>query len=237
MHQVVDAVADLAAERWGAAGHERADVVWRLRAPTWPPSPGARARRAGATRPAPRRAPARRPSVRLRGRLAEAGVTDGPADHHPQAALDAGAAAHRARVPPAEAGHAPASTWSPCARRPAAPTSSECWNDGTATFMINGERCTRACGFCLVDTSKPLPARPRRAGPGGGGGGRDGPALRGGHRRGPRRPARRRRRGVRRHHRGRPPAGPGLPGRGAHPRLQGRRATRWRASSPPGPTC
>ncbi len=33
----------------------------------------------------------------------------------------------------------------------------ECWADGTATFMINGERCTRACGFCLVDTSKPLP--------------------------------------------------------------------------------
>ena len=32
----------------------------------------------------------------------------------------------------------------------------ECWADGTATFMINGERCTRACGFCLVDTSKPL---------------------------------------------------------------------------------
>jgi lipoic acid synthetase len=34
----------------------------------------------------------------------------------------------------------------------------ECWSDGTATFMINGERCTRACGFCLVDTR--LPAAP-----------------------------------------------------------------------------
>ncbi len=33
----------------------------------------------------------------------------------------------------------------------------DCWNDGTATFMINGERCTRACGFCLVDTRKPEP--------------------------------------------------------------------------------
>lgn len=33
----------------------------------------------------------------------------------------------------------------------------ECWADGTATFMINGERCTRACGFCLVDTRHPLP--------------------------------------------------------------------------------
>jgi lipoic acid synthetase len=32
----------------------------------------------------------------------------------------------------------------------------ECWADGTATFMINGDRCTRACGFCLVDTRKPF---------------------------------------------------------------------------------
>src|SRR4029078_5634309 len=32
----------------------------------------------------------------------------------------------------------------------------ECWADRTATFMILGERCTRACGFCLVDTRKPL---------------------------------------------------------------------------------
>jgi lipoic acid synthetase len=41
----------------------------------------------------------------------------------------------------------------------------ECWADGTATFMINGERCTRACGFCLVDTSHPFaldPAEPGR---------------------------------------------------------------------------
>jgi len=33
----------------------------------------------------------------------------------------------------------------------------ECWSDGTATFMINGSRCTRACGFCQVDTGHPLP--------------------------------------------------------------------------------
>jgi lipoic acid synthetase len=36
----------------------------------------------------------------------------------------------------------------------------ECWSDGTATFMINGERCTRACGFCQVDTRHPLPLSP-----------------------------------------------------------------------------
>jgi lipoic acid synthetase len=33
----------------------------------------------------------------------------------------------------------------------------ECWSDRTATFMILGDRCTRACGFCLVDTRRPLP--------------------------------------------------------------------------------
>ena len=41
----------------------------------------------------------------------------------------------------------------------------ECWAEGTATFMLNGERCTRACGFCLVDTSKPMapdPTEPER---------------------------------------------------------------------------
>jgi len=31
----------------------------------------------------------------------------------------------------------------------------ECWNEGTATFMLLGDRCTRACGFCLVDTRRP----------------------------------------------------------------------------------
>jgi len=31
----------------------------------------------------------------------------------------------------------------------------ECWSKGTATFMIGGDRCTRACGFCAVTTAKP----------------------------------------------------------------------------------
>ena len=33
----------------------------------------------------------------------------------------------------------------------------ECWDKGTATFMIAGDRCTRACSFCAVATAKPLP--------------------------------------------------------------------------------
>src|SRR5271155_2734727 len=32
----------------------------------------------------------------------------------------------------------------------------ECWSKGTATFMIAGDHCTRACGFCAVKTAKPL---------------------------------------------------------------------------------
>ena len=32
----------------------------------------------------------------------------------------------------------------------------ECWSKGTATFMIAGDHCTRACGFCAVSTAKPL---------------------------------------------------------------------------------
>ena len=33
----------------------------------------------------------------------------------------------------------------------------ECWSKGAATFMIAGDHCTRACGFCAVSTAKPLP--------------------------------------------------------------------------------
>jgi lipoic acid synthetase len=37
------------------------------------------------------------------------------------------------------------------------PNIGECWNHGTATFMILGEICTRSCKFCGVKTGKPLP--------------------------------------------------------------------------------
>jgi lipoic acid synthetase len=36
----------------------------------------------------------------------------------------------------------------------------ECWSRGTATFMIAGDRCTRACGFCAVTTAKPYALEP-----------------------------------------------------------------------------
>ena len=36
------------------------------------------------------------------------------------------------------------------------PNMGECWGEGTATFMILGNICTRSCGFCAVSTGKPL---------------------------------------------------------------------------------
>ena len=35
------------------------------------------------------------------------------------------------------------------------PNMGECWNSGTATFMILGDVCTRSCGFCAVKTGRP----------------------------------------------------------------------------------
>ena len=35
------------------------------------------------------------------------------------------------------------------------PNRGECWSAGTATFMLLGDTCTRACGFCAVKTGKP----------------------------------------------------------------------------------
>lgn len=40
------------------------------------------------------------------------------------------------------------------------PNIGECWNAGTATFMILGNICTRACKFCATQTGKPLPPDP-----------------------------------------------------------------------------
>src|SRR5687767_4787202 len=40
------------------------------------------------------------------------------------------------------------------------PNMGECWGEGTATFMILGNVCTRSCGFCAVATGKPELADP-----------------------------------------------------------------------------
>ena len=108
--------------------------------------PRARARARSRSRGAP---------VRLLGRLAQAGVTEGLAisERKPdwlRAKARMGPDYLRLKKTMRELQLVTVCEDAGC------PNIFECWADGTATFMINGERCTRACGFCLVDTRKPL---------------------------------------------------------------------------------
>ena len=156
MRAVVDVVAALAVERWGAGGHERADVVWRERTTDLAPfslgaGPGDTVGRDGHARPATE--PRGRP-VRLMGRLAEAGVGDGLdiADRkpdHAKARFEITDDYLRLRKTMRDLDLVTVCEEAGC------PNIFECWSDGTATFMVAGERCTRKCGFCLVDTRKP----------------------------------------------------------------------------------
>jgi len=154
MRDVVDAVVARAEGRWGTGELDRADVAWKHRAEDL--SAFSRGLGPGDT---PRPEQSTGTPVRLLGRLAEAGVDEG---------LDAGA-----RKPDwmrVKANLGPEYTRLKGIMREldlvtvceeaGCPNIFECWADGTATFMINGERCTRACGFCLVDTRKPEPLDP-----------------------------------------------------------------------------
>jgi lipoic acid synthetase len=141
MREVVDALVARAAERWGSAGWDRADVVWReVPEDLAPFSRGAGPGRAGV-------------------RLAEAGVTEGleisgrkPAWMRAPLQLTPEVLAVRKTMRDLD-------LVTVC-EEAGCPNLSECWSDGTATFMINGDRCTRACGFCLVDTRRPQPVDP-----------------------------------------------------------------------------
>ena len=43
------------------------------------------------------------------------------------------------------------------------PNIGECWHHGTATFMILGDVCTRACAYCAIAHGRPAPADPDEA--------------------------------------------------------------------------
>ncbi len=93
--------------------------------------------------------------VRLKGRLADAGVEGGLdlAARKPEwmrVKLDTGPEYRRLKKVSRELDLVTVCEEAGC------PNIFDCWNEGTATFMLLGERCTRACGFCLVDTRKPL---------------------------------------------------------------------------------
>ena len=120
MREVVDAVVEVASERWGAV--ERHDAAWRR---TLAVSDGLDLH---ARKP---------PWLRVPARMGE----DFRRVRTTMRSLDLVTVCEEAGCP----------------------NIFECWADGTATFMLNGDRCTRACGFCLVDTRQPLaldPAEP-----------------------------------------------------------------------------
>jgi lipoic acid synthetase len=144
MRDVVDAVSARAAAAWGGGALERQDVAWRHR----PSDLSAFSRGEGAG------TVVRDAAQHLQGRLEQAGVVGGlqistrkpewlrPKVHHGPEVL---ALKRSVR----ELGLVTVCEEAGC------PNLSDCWADGTATFMVLGERCTRACGFCLVDTRKP----------------------------------------------------------------------------------
>jgi len=145
MAEVVDLVARLASERWSGGIVERQDVVWRHRSEDLTPfSRGEGPGEAITFRP-----------PRSHARLEQAGVTGGlsiesrkPDWLRPKVRLGTDVLALKKTI--RELDLVTVCEDAGC------PNLSECWSDGTATFMVLGERCTRACGFCLVDTRRPL---------------------------------------------------------------------------------
>jgi lipoic acid synthetase len=139
MRTVVDIVARLATEKWGGGPSDRQDVAWVHR----PEDLSRFSRGEGPGEP-----------VRLLGRLADAGVESGLelGDRKPEwlrPRVNIGDDVLRIKRTLADLDLVTVCEEAGC------PNLSECWKDGTATFMVLGERCTRACGFCLVDTRKP----------------------------------------------------------------------------------
>jgi lipoic acid synthetase len=178
MHEVVDALVARAVARWapGARPWERADVVWRSSAGDDDLTPFSRGLGAGSpvrsasdhgaaasAGAAPVEVAVAGPSPRLQGRLSEAGVVEGLAigSRKPEwlrARVSLGPATLQVKRTVHDLGLVTVCEEAGC------PNLSECWSDGTATFMINGDRCTRACGFCLVDTRRPQPLDPTEPG-------------------------------------------------------------------------
>ena len=166
MRAAVDAVVAAASRRFGYERVDRRDVAWRVPATDLAPF----TRGEGPGVPVPSGGPGGRRAapadggaqpVRLLGRLAEAGVD-------PSAGVDLTARKPDWLRVPARMGEEYRSlrktmrslSLVTVCEEAGCPNIYECWADGTATFMVNGDRCTRACGFCLVDTRKPLPPDP-----------------------------------------------------------------------------
>jgi lipoic acid synthetase len=147
---VADCVASRFVGEFGYSDFGRADVVWREQTSDLAAFSRAADNQAGASHePGVSGAP-----VRLLGRLAEAGVEATPKGPRPSwmkvtAKLGPEYLEMKQRMRRLD-------LHTVC-EEAGCPNIYECWSDRTATFMILGDRCTRACGFCLIDTRKPLP--------------------------------------------------------------------------------
>ena len=182
MSDLVDATAARAVQRWGSAGWDRADITATGR----PPAPQrveatAMAQPTAGAAPAtgrPRGAPPA-PVTFLATSEVERAAADGDAQPQPVPARLGGG--NPAPGTAAAGGRKP--SWMRVVARTGpefrriksvmadlglvtvceeagCPNIYECWEQGTATFMLGGERCTRACGFCLIDTRRPEPLDP-----------------------------------------------------------------------------
>ena len=139
MKDFVEVVARHAATMWGGGEMERQDVAWKHT----PDDLSAFSRGEGPGQP-----------VRMMGRLARAGVEDSIPLSERKPDWIRPHVKHGEDVLTLKKTLRDLSLVTVC-EEAGCPNLSECWSDGTATFMVLGERCTRACGFCLVDTQKP----------------------------------------------------------------------------------
>ena len=139
MSTLVDVVSAHAAQVWGN-GAERQDVQWRIRPDDLAPF----SRGAGPGTP-----------VRLQHRAASAGLQDEIPIEERKPEWLRPMVRHGSEVLALRSTLRQLDLVTVC-EDAGCPNLSECWSEGTATFMVLGERCTRACGFCLVDTRHPL---------------------------------------------------------------------------------
>ena len=162
MIRVVDAIVARAARIWGHSSIDRQDVAWRFTDSDLAPfTKGAGAGDPVDSQPRPDPARADVPVRMLDRRLREAGVepTAGVATSERKPDWLRVKARMGDEYRSLRHTMRDLSLVTVC-EEAGCPNIYECWADGTATFMINGDRCTRACGFCLVDTRRPLPPDP-----------------------------------------------------------------------------
>ena len=146
LKEVTDVISELAAARWSEGRMDRSHVAWRIRNQDLSPftrgeGPGNRKLNVGSANYSPTKSEsltATKVQLKRKPEWMKVKAQFGPEYRKIKQTMRA----NQLVTVCEEAG---------------CPNIYECWKDGTATFMILGDRCTRACGFCLIDTQRPLP--------------------------------------------------------------------------------